>query len=106
MPEVTSYRRARELAADAVTPVGTERLPLAACAGRVLAQELIAASNVPPFDRSPFDGYVLLASDSLGASTDSPVTLRVIEEIPASCVAKHALGPGDAAKILTGAPIP
>lgn len=106
MPEVTSYRRARELAADAVTPVGTERLPLAACAGRILAQDLIAASNVPPFDRSPFDGYVLRASDSLGASTDSPVTLRVIEEIPASCVAKHALGPGDAAKILTGAPIP
>ena len=106
MPEVTSYRRARALAADAVTHVGTERLPLEACAGRVLAQELIAASNVPPFDRSPFDGYVLRAADSLGASKETPVTLRVLEEIPASCVPQYALGPGDAAKILTGAPIP
>ncbi len=106
MPSATPYREARDRTAAAVRPVGTERLPLAACAGRVLAQDLVAASDVPPFDRSPLDGYVLRAEDSCGASRETPVTLRILEEIPASCVPRHALTAGAASKILTGAPIP
>lgn len=106
MPSATPYREARGRTAAAVRPVGTERLPLAACAGRVLAQDLVAASDVPPFDRSPLDGYVLRAEDSCGASRETPVTLRILEEIPASCVPRHTLTAGAASKILTGAPIP
>ena len=106
MPSATPYREARDRTAAAVRPVGTERLPLAACAGRVLAQDLVAASDVPPFDRSPLDGFVLRAEDSCGASRETPVTLRILEEIPASCVPRHALTAGAASKILTGAPIP
>ena len=106
MPSATPYREARDRTAAAVRPVGTERLPLAACAGRVLAQDLVAASDVPPFDRSPLDGYVLRAEDSCGASRETPVTLRILEEIPASCVPRHAITAGAASKILTGAPIP
>ena len=106
MPPVTPYREARDMLAAAVRPVGTETVPLSRCAGRVLARDLVAASDVPPFDRSPFDGYVLRAEDSLGASKESPVTLRILEEIPAASVPRYALTKGTASKILTGAPIP
>ena len=106
MPSAAPYREARDRAAAAVRPVGTERLPLSACAGRVLAQDLVAAGDVPPFDRSPLDGYVLRAEDSRGASRETPVTLRILEEIPASCVPRRAITEGAASKILTGAPIP
>ena len=101
-----TYSEARALLLKSVCPVGTERLPLARCADRILAQDLIASQDVPPFDRSPFDGYVLRAEDSIPATKENPVTLPVMEEIPASCVPQYALGPGQASKILTGAPIP
>ena len=106
MPPVTSYRKARDILAAAACPVSTERLPLADCPGRILAQALVAASDVPPFDRSPFDGYVLRAADSAAASQEDPVTLRILEEIPASCVPRYPITEGTASKILTGAPIP
>ena len=106
MPALTNYLEARRLITEDVQPVGTERLPLASCSGRILAQTLIAADNVPPFDRSPFDGYVLRAEDTLSASRENPVTLRILEELPSSSVPKYALIAGTASKILTGAPIP
>ena len=102
----TTYREARAVLLEAVRPVGKERVPLAACTGRVLARELVASSDVPPFDRSPFDGYVLRAADTLNASLENPVTCNIMEELPASCVPKYMLGAGQASKILTGAPIP
>lgn len=106
MPAVTPYREVRDLLASLSFPVGTETLPLADCAGRVLARNLVAASDVPPFDRSPFDGYVLRAEDCLSASRETPVTLHILEEIPASAVPRFELTAGTASKILTGASIP
>ena len=102
----TPFRQGRDLLTAAARPVGTEAVPLASCAGRILAQDLIAESNVPPFDRSPFDGYAVRTEDTLAASHENPVTLRILEEIPASRVPQYALTPGTASKILTGAPIP
>ena len=87
-------------------PLGTETVPLIAAAGRVLAQTLVAADNVPAFDRSPYDGYALRAADVAAASQESPVTLRITEEIPAGAVPTKPVTAGACAKILTGAPIP
>ena len=106
MTTTMPYREARAVLLAAAEPVGTEKLALSACAGRVLAQRLTAACDVPPFDRSAFDGYVLREEDTRVASREHPVTLRILEEIPASCVPRCALDPGEASKILTGAPIP
>lgn len=106
MSTTMPFRQGRDLLADTVHPVGAEKLPLALCADRILAQDLIAADDVPPFDRSPFDGYVLRSADCLGASPQTPVTLRILEEIPASRVPRYTLTAGTASKILTGAPIP
>ena len=86
MPKTTSYLDARRIVTDFITPVGTELLPLEYSAGRVLAEDLVAAQDVPPFDRSAFDGYILRAEDTRGASREHPVTLRILEEIAAGDV--------------------
>lgn len=106
MASVTSYLEARKMISDFVSPVGTELLPIENCPGRILAEDLTAAQDVPPFDRSPFDGYVFRAEDTRNASDDSPVTFPILEEIPASGVPRFPITEGTASKILTGAPIP
>lgn len=86
--------------------VGSENVPLYEACGRVLAEDIRARVNVPPFARSPYDGYAFRSADSAGASRETPVTLRVIEELPAGTVPTKTVTEGTAVKILTGAPIP
>ncbi len=96
------YTTARDLLLNYAAPVDTERVPLEMCLGRVLAQTVSAAEDVPPFDRSAYDGYALCARDVQTV----PVTLRVTEEIAAGAVPTIPVTAGTAAKLLTGAPIP
>lgn len=100
------HEQARELLLASVLPVETEHIPLSRCGGRILAQELTARESIPPFDRSPYDGYALRAVDTAPASKAAPVTLRVLEEIPAGAVPEKTVTEGTAAKVLTGAPVP
>lgn len=97
---------ARDMLLDLVSAVDTEEVALSDCSGRVLAESIVAAENVPSFDRSPYDGYAFRSGDSAGASKETPVTLQIIEEVPAGAVPTKACVPGTAVKILTGAPIP
>ena len=106
MEQNLELRAAAERIAAQVRPVGTERVPLARTLGRILAEDVRAVGDVPPFDRSPFDGYAFRSADSSSAAREKPVTLYVIEEIPAGHEGKKTVLPGTAAKILTGAPIP
>ncbi|GAB2744408.1 molybdopterin molybdotransferase [Amycolatopsis magusensis] len=85
------------------TPV---RLPLADCAGLVLAEDVTADVSLPPFDNSAMDGYAVRAVDVAGASESAPVTLPVAEDIPAGRVDSPPLLPGTAHRIMTGAPMP
>ncbi|WP_153028934.1 gephyrin-like molybdotransferase Glp [Amycolatopsis sp. YIM 10] len=85
------------------TPV---RLPVAECAGLILAEDVTADVSLPPFDNSAMDGYAVRAVDVAGASEDSPVTLPVAEDIPAGRVDSPPLLPGTAHRIMTGAPMP
>ncbi|MDR2360605.1 MAG: molybdopterin molybdotransferase MoeA [Oscillospiraceae bacterium] len=94
--------RALELLAEASKSVGTETLPTGEAHGRVVAADIKATADVPPFDRSPYDGYALISADTANA----PVTLRVIEEVAAGSVPNSSVVSGTAVKILTGAPIP
>ena len=100
------YTEARDLLLSRTVPVQTETVPLTASYGRVLAEDLVAAENIPAFDRSPYDGYAFRAADVAGASKVQPVTLRITEEIPAGAVPTVPVTAGTAAKILTGAPLP
>jgi molybdopterin molybdotransferase len=96
--------RARVLAEARPLPVETR--PLAEVLGSVLAEPLVAPHDVPPFDNSGMDGYAVRSADLAEASPEHPVRLRVVETIPAGRVATRALGRGEAARIMTGAPIP
>ena len=100
------YITARELLLRTVRPVQTERIPLWEAAGRVLAEDVFAAENVPSFDKSPYDGYALRSADTREASADAPVTLHIVEEVAAGAVPAGVCTEGTAVKILTGAPIP
>ena len=87
-------------------PIGTETLPLVECACRVLATEVTAQNNLPSFDNSSMDGFAIIASDLTDASPASPRTLRVVADIPAGTSPNVTLAPGQAARIMTGAPMP
>lgn len=95
-----------ELLLEHSNPVSTQMIPVWQGNGRVLAQDVIARENIPPFDRSPLDGYAVRACDIVSASEESPVTLHIIEEVPAGHAPSKAVQKGEATKILTGAPIP
>ena len=83
-----------------------EEVPLLCAWGRVLAEDMPAVRPVPPFDRSPYDGYALRSADTASASENTPVTLQITEEIAAGALPAKEVGPGQAAKVLTGAPVP
>ena len=101
-----SWTEARDLLLGLARPVETETIPLDDCAGRVLAFDLKAAEDVPPFDRSAYDGYAFRAEDVQTASKEAPVTLRLTETIPAGSAASRHVAPGQAVHLMTGAPIP
>jgi len=100
------YITARNLLLARMTPIETEDIPLETAAGRILAEDLAAREAIPWFDRSAYDGYAFRAADVRYAAAERPVTLSVIEEVPAGRVPKKAVTDGTAVKILTGAPIP
>ena len=106
MEKHISFVQARQMLLDVLDPVSTESVELSRSGGRVLAQDLSARENIPPFDRSPYDGFAFCAADTVGASKDTPVTLRILEEIPAGAVPTKKITEGTAAKVFTGSPIP
>lgn len=89
-----------------IAVLGTEHVPLLDALGRVLAEDVISDIDVSPFDNSAMDGYAVRASDLAGAGPDTPVILRVVEHIPAGTAPTMAVGPGQATRIMTGAPVP
>lgn len=97
--------RARILAG--VVPVAThEKVPLLDALGRVLVEDVAAPFDVPPFDYSAMDGYAVRAEEVAGASAERPVRLAVAGRVGAGMVAAHSVRPGEAWRVLTGAPIP
>ena len=98
---------ARALIDAAAPPIArTERVTLAAAGGRVLASDVAAAADVPPFSRAGMDGYAVRAEDTFGASRQEPRTLRCVEEVYTGQVPARRVGPGECAEIATGAPMP
>lgn len=106
MSKFISHIEARSRMLERVCPVDTEEVPLSRLSGRILAQNVTARESIPPFDRSPYDGYAFRSEDTAQASQEAPVTLRILEEIPAGSVSHCPVTAGCAVKVLTGAPIP
>ncbi|MDR1571597.1 MAG: molybdopterin molybdotransferase MoeA [Clostridiales Family XIII bacterium] len=86
--------------------LGTERVAISGSHGRVLAEDVFSPMDQPPFDRAPVDGFALRASDTAGASENSPASLAVGETLYAGSWPARSVVAGTAARIMTGAPIP
>ncbi len=88
------------------TPLAAERVTLAEAAGRVLAEDVPAAENLPPFANSSMDGYAVRVADVAAATAADPVSLPVAGDIPAGASMGAVLAAGTALRIMTGAPVP
>ncbi|MBL8700547.1 MAG: molybdopterin molybdotransferase MoeA [Alphaproteobacteria bacterium] len=93
---------ARRRILDALTPLGAETVPVSAALGRVLAADVVARLSQPPAAVSAMDGYAVRAADVAHV----PVTLRQIGAIPAGATFAGQVGPGECARIFTGAALP
>jgi molybdopterin molybdotransferase len=89
-----------------IAPLDVEAVPLSRALGRVLARDVVSPVSLPPWDNASMDGFAVRASDARGASAQSPVRLRVVETIAAGTRGTRVIGAGEAARIMTGAPVP
>lgn len=84
----------------------TEHVSINESYGRYLSEDLIATSNVPHFDRAPYDGFAVRSIDTLEASPSNPVEFEVIDHIGAGMVSAKLVGEKQAVRIMTGAMMP
>lgn len=89
-----------------VHPLEPVSVPLHEALGRVLAEDVAALDDLPPFDNSAMDGFAVRVADLEGASAERPVELAIASEVAAGTPAEQAVPAGAAVRIMTGAPTP
>ncbi|MCK5562569.1 molybdopterin biosynthesis protein, partial [Candidatus Bathyarchaeota archaeon] len=87
-------------------PVGVEQVPLSLAHNRVLAENVVAPIDVPPFNRSTMDGYAVKAADTFGAEEDRPIALKLCGSVRVGETPKVTVEKGTTVEIVTGAPLP
>jgi molybdenum cofactor synthesis domain-containing protein len=97
-----SVAEAIQIVRQRTAPLSTERVPIVEALGRVLAEDVVADTDLPPFDRAQMDGYAVRAQDV----KEAPVRLRIAGESAAGRGWHHQLEEGHAVRIMTGAPVP
>jgi molybdenum cofactor synthesis domain-containing protein len=97
-----SVAEAIQIVRQQTRPLPTERVKLQDALNRVLAEDIVADSDLPPFDRSQMDGYAVRAEET----AEAPVRLRIVGESAAGRGWHHELKEGEAVRIMTGAPVP
>ena len=90
----------------AVRPLPAVRLPLTAATGATLREPVRAALDIPVFDNSAMDGFAVRFADVAHARPEDPAILRVVADLPAGTSDDPPLAPGEAARIMTGSPVP
>ncbi len=83
-----------------------ERKPALDALGQVLCEDVVAPFDIPPLDNTAMDGYAVRAKDTAGTSESNPRELRVVADLAAGYILETAVGPGEAVRIMTGAPMP
>ena len=107
MSDLTRLCDAQKIVLDAAIPLGCEKVGLLNALGRVLGEDVIAPRDNPPWNNAAMDGFAVRWEDMKKehAST-KPAELKIVEDVPAGQVANKAVGPGEAIRIMTGAPVP
>jgi molybdopterin molybdotransferase len=102
------YQDARALVLSAAKTLAAESVPLAHAQGRTLARDVRAREDIPPFSKATMDGYAVRAADTRrpGPDASGGVELEVLGDLPAGRMPRTAVGPGQAVRIMTGAPLP
>lgn len=104
---LTQLHDAQQVVLDAATILGVEKVSILDVLGRVLAEDIIAGRDNPPWDNSAMDGFAVRCEDIKQEHTiQKPVSLVVIEDVPAGTMPSKEVGCGQAIRIMTGAPIP
>jgi putative molybdopterin biosynthesis protein len=98
--------QAHQVIADLDLGPGTEHVPLEDARGRVLAERIDAAIDVPGFDRASLDGYAVRGRDTFGADEVDPVALELVGEVHAGETPDETVGEGECVEISTGAVMP
>jgi len=105
--DLTRLETALQIVLDAVPVLGMEKVGLLDALGRVLAEDIVAERDNPPWDNSAMDGFAVRHEDIKQAhAVTTPTMLTVIEDVPAGKFPAKSVGKGEAIRIMTGAPIP
>ncbi len=105
-PRALGVEEASERVLATLPRVAAERVALDRALFRVLASDVVSGLTLPPWTNSAMDGYAVRAEDVRNASPRKPVRLRVVESVAAGAFPSQELGPGEAVRIMTGAPLP
>jgi molybdopterin molybdotransferase len=97
---------ARERILSQIKPLQPLELPLQEAEGCVLADDVVAPTDIPDFASSAMDGFAVRSNDVAGATPDAPVVLRIVGRAPIGRPPEATVGGGEAIRIATGAPIP
>ena len=104
--DMISVEEARARILEQFAPLEAVATPVLETLGQVLAGDVRGGFDVPPLANTSMDGYAVRAADTAGATPDEPRRLRVAGYLPAGSVYAGAVGPGEAVRIMTGAPLP
>jgi len=104
--DMISVEEARTRILEQFARLEAEETGLLDAVGQVLAENVVAGFNIPPLANTAMDGYAVRAEDTAGAKYEAPLKLEVIGYLPAGEVYDGHVGPGQAVRIMTGAPIP
>ncbi|WP_062191815.1 gephyrin-like molybdotransferase Glp [Anaerolinea thermolimosa] len=106
MDKLLSVREAQEQIIGHFAPLSSIEIPLLDALGRVLAEQIIAPLDSPSFSNSGMDGFAVNSADVSSASSTTPITLKLVGDIPAGSSPVKNIEVGQAARIMTGAPLP
>lgn len=104
--KLTPVKEAREELLGLVEPLGSEEVPPREALERVLAEDIVAGEDIPPFHRAAMDGYAVRGEDTFGATQTNPIYFRVVGECLAGRHLEQEVGDFEAVKITTGSPLP
>ena len=106
LSKLDSVQNAMKLIEDNLHLTDVEEISIHDAHKRVLAEDIIAYHDSPPFDKSAMDGFAVIAENTFGASQSAPKELKVIDAIGAGDFTEKTVSEGEAIVIATGAPIP